>query len=171
MPPSLPIARSRSARAPSSRRVARRCRCSLARRTGSLASAGSTRFPGPPARSSVGSAPREMAEDRSAAEVARDLADALEQGGIPYAIGGAIALGFYAAPRATVDVDVNVFVSPERELARALDALRGAGFNPEDDPQALSRQAREEGQFRGSERDARRRLRPRDPLLCRAGRT
>ncbi len=91
-----------------------------------------------------------MAEDRSAAEVARDLADALEQGGIPYAIGGAIALGFYAAPRATVDVDVNVFVSPERELARALDALRGAGFTPEDDPETLSRQAREEGQFRGT---------------------
>ena len=46
-----------------------------------------------------------MAEDRSAAEVARDLADALEQGGIPYAIGGAIALGFYAAPRAKADVE------------------------------------------------------------------
>jgi len=91
-----------------------------------------------------------MAEDRSAAEVARDLADALEQGGIPHAIGGAIALGFYAAPRATVDVDVNVFVSPERELTRALDTLRGAGFTPEDDPETLSRQAREEGQFRGT---------------------
>src|SRR6266704_2172948 len=124
----LAIARSRSAPAPSSRRVARRCRCSLARRTGPLASAGSTRFPGPPARCSVASAPRAMAEDRSAAEVARDLAD----------------------PRATVDVDVNVFVSPERELARALDALRGAGFTPEDDPETLSRQAREEGQFRGT---------------------
>src|SRR5207249_678538 len=40
--------------------------------------------------------------------------------------------------------------SPERELARALDALRGAGFTPEDDPETLSRQAREEGQFRGT---------------------
>jgi hypothetical protein len=91
-----------------------------------------------------------MAEDRSAAEVARDLADALEQSGIPYAIGGAIALGFYAPPRATVDVDVNVFVSPEGELARALDALRGAAFTPEDDPETVSQQAREEGQLRGT---------------------
>lgn len=96
-----------------------------------------------------------MAEDKSAAEVARDLADALERNGIPYAIGGAIALGFYAVPRATVDVDVNVFVSPERELERALGALRGAGFVPEVDPETVSRQAREEGQFRGTVRGIR----------------
>lgn len=40
--------------------------------------------------------------------------EALAQAKIPHAIGGAIALAYYAEPRATVDVDVNVFVSAER---------------------------------------------------------
>lgn len=91
-----------------------------------------------------------MAEQKSAAEVARDLADALERGGLPYAIGGAIALGFYAVPRATVDVDVNVFVRPAHELERALTVLRAAGFIADEDPETLAKHAREEGQFRGS---------------------
>lgn len=91
-----------------------------------------------------------MPEERSAAEIARDLADTLEGRGIPYAIGGALALGFYAVPRATVDVDVNIFVSPVGELDRALEALATAGFIPDDDPATLLRHAREEGQFRGT---------------------
>ena len=33
---------------------------------------------------------------------------------IPHAFGGAIALAYYATPRATVDIDVNVFVPVER---------------------------------------------------------
>lgn len=33
---------------------------------------------------------------------------------IPHAIGGALALAYYAEPRATVDVDVNVFVAVDR---------------------------------------------------------
>ena len=32
---------------------------------------------------------------------------------VPHAIGGAIALGIYAAPRETIDIDVNVFVHVE----------------------------------------------------------
>ena len=52
-----------------------------------------------------------MAELQTAPEIARAIADALEERGIGYAIGGAIALGYYAVPRATVDVDVNVFVA------------------------------------------------------------
>jgi hypothetical protein len=86
---------------------------------------------------------------RTAAEVARDLADALQRNKIPYAVGGAIALGFYAPPRATVDVDVNVFVLPGRGFTRALRVLSEAGFTPDSKPDALVRQAREEGQFRG----------------------
>jgi hypothetical protein len=39
---------------------------------------------------------------------------ALAQAGIPHAIGGAIALAHYAAPRPTPDIDVNVFVPPTR---------------------------------------------------------
>jgi hypothetical protein len=44
-----------------------------------------------------------MAGTRTAAEIARAVADELERDGLPYAIGGALALGFYAPPRATVD--------------------------------------------------------------------
>jgi Nucleotidyl transferase AbiEii toxin, Type IV TA system len=42
----------------------------------------------------------------------------------PHAFGGALALAYYAEPRATIDVDLNLFVSPnsypdvERELAK-----------------------------------------------------
>lgn len=39
---------------------------------------------------------------------------ALDAAKVPHAIGGALALAYYAEPRATVDVDVNVFVSTER---------------------------------------------------------
>ena len=38
------------------------------------------------------------------------LHDALDEAAIPHAVGGAIALGYYAEPRATIDVDINVFV-------------------------------------------------------------
>ncbi|HEX3391133.1 MAG TPA: hypothetical protein VHS55_01065 [Solirubrobacteraceae bacterium] len=49
--------------------------------------------------------------------------DALEQAGLPHAIGGAIALGYCTAePRGTRDLDVNVFVAQTRfrEVAEAL---------------------------------------------------
>jgi hypothetical protein len=50
---------------------------------------------------------------------------ALAEAGLPHAIGGAIALSIYGAPRPTVDIDVNVFVGPERrpEVRAALDPL------------------------------------------------
>lgn len=63
-----------------------------------------------------------MSEIPAAPEVARRLADALEAAEIPYAIGGAIAYGLYAPPRATNDVDLNIFLDPDR-LGPALDAL------------------------------------------------
>jgi hypothetical protein len=85
----------------------------------------------------------------TAAQVARAIADALERRKVPYAIGGAIALAFYAPPRATVDVDVNIFVSGERGLTKALEVLNACGFVAEAEPATLLRQAREEGQFRG----------------------
>jgi len=40
------------------------------------------------------------------------LEDALSQ--IPHAFGGALALAYYAEPRATIDIDLNVFVPVER---------------------------------------------------------
>jgi hypothetical protein len=67
-----------------------------------------------------------VTEVASAPEVARRLADALDQAGVPYAVGGAIAYGLYAPPRATNDVDLNIFVRAD-EIGRALDALEAAG--------------------------------------------
>jgi hypothetical protein len=44
---------------------------------------------------------------------------------------------------------VNVFVAPERDLDRALAALRRSGFVPEKPAATLAQQACSEGQFRG----------------------
>jgi len=51
------------------------------------------------------------------------LHDAL--GAVPHAFGGALALAYYAEPRATIDIDLNVFVTAERfdEVATPLQAL------------------------------------------------
>lgn len=50
---------------------------------------------------------------------------ALERAHIPHAFGGALALAYYAEPRVTIDIDVNVFVGVERvgEVAAALAPL------------------------------------------------
>jgi len=48
--------------------------------------------------------------------------------GVAHAFGGALALGYYAEPRSTVDVDLNVFVSPD-ESAIVLDRLESIGVD------------------------------------------
>lgn len=50
----------------------------------------------------------------NALEVAGQLARELERRGVEYALGGAIALGFWGAPRGTLDVDLTLFVPPDR---------------------------------------------------------
>ncbi len=62
----------------------------------------------------------------------------LEIAKVPHAIGGALALAYYAEPRATVDVDVNVFVSTERwpDVSAALETI---GVDVSADPVALER--------------------------------
>ncbi|MCX7619499.1 MAG: nucleotidyltransferase family protein [Acidimicrobiales bacterium] len=47
-----------------------------------------------------------------------------------HAFGGALALGYVAEPRGTVDIDVNVFVPPEQFL-RVVDALAPSGWTLE----------------------------------------
>ena len=89
-----------------------------------------------------------MAEPATAVDIARRLADLLESRGIPYAIGGALALAYYAPPRATVDVDINIFVPPRDALQPLLDVLAEAGFAA-DTPDTVTRTAVEDGQFRG----------------------
>lgn len=85
-----------------------------------------------------------MTDVPSAPEVARLLADALEKAHIPYAVGGAIAYGLHAPPRATNDVDLNIFLGAD-EAGRALDALEGAGASVE--RASALRSARERGDF------------------------
>ncbi|MBI5508001.1 MAG: hypothetical protein HY903_04540 [Deltaproteobacteria bacterium] len=67
-----------------------------------------------------------MADVPAAPQVARRLADAFEAASIPYALGGALAYGFHAPPRATNDVDINLFV-PQSGLVAVLDVLEAAG--------------------------------------------
>lgn len=59
-------------------------------------------------------------------ELALALASALEESGTPYAIGGALAYGIWGVPRATIDVDINVFVEGE-ELQAVLEAMAPLG--------------------------------------------
>jgi hypothetical protein len=54
--------------------------------------------------------------ERGAAEAAQQIAVALEQARLPYAIGGALALAIAGVPRGTADVDLNVFVDELRVL-------------------------------------------------------
>lgn len=73
------------------------------------------------------------------------LERALRDAGIPHAFGGAIALAYYATPRGTQDVDINLFV-PAGRLDRVLAALHPLGVDPPS--QRLRRQALRDGQVR-----------------------
>jgi hypothetical protein len=59
---------------------------------------------------------------------------------LPHAFGGAIALAYYATPRATIDIDVNVFVGVARS-AEVLALLENLGARPlrEDERRKLAR--------------------------------
>jgi hypothetical protein len=57
---------------------------------------------------------------------------------VPHAIGGALALAYYAEPRTTIDVDVNVFVPTERWPA-VRDALAPLGVDVDVDEEELDR--------------------------------
>ena len=59
-------------------------------------------------------------------EVAARLADRFDEDGLPYAFGGALALGAWGVPRTTTDVDIPVFVA-EPELDRLLDSIERSG--------------------------------------------
>jgi hypothetical protein len=86
-----------------------------------------------------------VAEAPTATAAARSIADALAAAGVPYAIGGAIALGLHAPPRATNDLDVNVFVEAEA-VGPVLDALAAAGCAV--DRRAAAQSARDRGDLR-----------------------
>lgn len=70
---------------------------------------------------------------------------ALAERGVPYAFGGAIALNYHREPRSTLDIDLNIFVSPEDEatvLATLGDVYDLA------DQERVKRELRREGQTR-----------------------
>lgn len=65
--------------------------------------------------------------------------EALRTARIPHAIGGALALAYYAEPRATIDIDLNIFVAPKRWLG-VVDVLAEIGIEADDlDSSALER--------------------------------
>ena len=53
-----------------------------------------------------------MADWQNPVAVARRLAYTLEAAGLPYAIGGALALSYYTPPRGTVDADIFSALKP-----------------------------------------------------------
>ena len=63
---------------------------------------------------------------------ARTITAALAAANLDYAIGGALAYNLWSVPRATKDVDVNVFVDPTK-VEGLLVALHGAGVAFDDD--------------------------------------
>ncbi len=65
--------------------------------------------------------------------------EALQAAKIPHAIGGALALAYYAEPRATIDIDLNLFVAADRWLT-VIDALAPLGVDASElDPDTLLR--------------------------------
>lgn len=86
------------------------------------------------------------AADRSAAEAAQAIAASLQAAGLPYAIGGALALAIAGVPRGTADVDINVFV-PEDKIPDAIEILTSLGI--EMDRDAAIARAERDGMFVG----------------------
>lgn len=72
--------------------------------------------------------PRAAAVEPSLPEKILLIEAALRAARVPHAFGGAIALAYYATPRATIDIDVNVFVDAGRAEA-VLAALARLGVD------------------------------------------
>ncbi len=77
-------------------------------------------------------------------DAALSIAEVFERTKIPYAIGGALALGLWGIPRATADVDMNIFVTNE-QLPAALAALGTLGISS--DEQEVLRRVEKDGMF------------------------
>jgi hypothetical protein len=82
--------------------------------------------------------PRRVDSSPSLPQKVIAIHEALTSAKVPHAIGGALALAYYAEPRATIDVDVNVFVPTER-WPDVRDALSPLGVKVDVDLDALER--------------------------------
>jgi hypothetical protein len=65
---------------------------------------------------------------------------ALDGEGLPFAIGGALALAYHGEPRLTIDIDINVFVAPT-DLDRVLQAFAPLGIGADDDQRRTAARA------------------------------
>lgn len=74
-------------------------------------------------------------------EAGLGLARAFEAAGISYALGGALAYGIWGIPRATLDVDINIFVDDD-ELAKVADVLTSLGIAADSERLQLESQAK-----------------------------
>ncbi|HXS32456.1 MAG TPA: hypothetical protein VN758_01615 [Solirubrobacterales bacterium] len=81
----------------------------------------------------------EAAEQPSLPEKVILIHESLTEAKVPHALGGALALAYYADPRATIDIDINVFV-PTEHWGEVVDALTEIGVSANRlDPSALER--------------------------------
>jgi len=82
---------------------------------------------------------RAIADDPPLPDKVTAVHETLQTARIPHAIGGALALAYHAEPRATIDIDVNLFVPADR-WRDVVDALAEIGVATDDlDPAALQR--------------------------------
>ncbi|HXV05451.1 MAG TPA: nucleotidyl transferase AbiEii/AbiGii toxin family protein [Solirubrobacterales bacterium] len=79
--------------------------------------------------------------DLSLPEKVVAIDDNFKRARIPHAFGGALALAYYAEPRATIDIDINVFTQASRidDVTKALAPLGIEGPKSEDALRALER--------------------------------
>ena len=68
-----------------------------------------------------------------------DVDRALDEADLPHAIGGALAFAYYGEPRATLDIDVNVFIPVDR-WPRVADALARLVVDFEVDGREITRE-------------------------------
>ncbi len=81
----------------------------------------------------------QLEEQPSLPEKVIVIDEALADAKVPHALGGALALAYYADPRATIDIDINVFVPTER-WRDVVEALTEIGVSADRlDPSALER--------------------------------
>ncbi len=72
--------------------------------------------------------PTKLDEEPSLPDKVIAIHEALGEAEIPFALGGALALAYYAVPRATIDIDLNVFL-PTKQWTTVIEVLGGIGVD------------------------------------------
>lgn len=83
--------------------------------------------------------PRRLDDEPSLPDKVIVIHESLADAKVPHALGGALALAYYADPRATIDIDLNLFIPTER-WREAIDELTALGVDADGlDSAALER--------------------------------